>query len=111
MKRSDLALRAFARVLPREFRERVFDPALSALRRDEMERPATENEHTLRRMLFTLECVRLLAPFLLWRRGRPTRLASTLILILGAAAVVVQHVRYEGPHERAGVHQDPPSRR
>ena len=97
MARSDRALRAFARLLPREFRERVFDPAFSDLRREEIEGGAARKTRQLRRTLLVLESLRLVVLFALWRHRRPTRLASALILILGIAAVVVQRIRYEGP--------------
>lgn len=76
-----VGLRWLARVLPREFRERVFEPALADLRLDE----ATHGRRDWARVTLVLECLRIGLPQYLWRRRRPTRAA----LLLGATAVVV----------------------
>lgn len=89
MARSHRFLRAFARILPREFRERVFEPAWADILLDEQEagvgRGGGGGSGTLRvRLLLVLECLRLGLSQLLWYRGRPTRLARR-----GAAALAV----------------------
>jgi hypothetical protein len=77
----DRALRWFARALPREFRDRVFEPALADLRLDE----AGGERRRWARVTLALECMRLGLPQYLWRRRRPTRAA----IALGVGAIVV----------------------
>jgi len=77
----DRALRWLSRVLPREFRERVFEPALADLRLDEAESRAGR----WARLALAAECLRVGLPQYFWRRRRPTRIT----LALGLAAIVV----------------------
>ena len=87
---TDTLLRLGARLLPREFRERVLEPALADLERDE--RGAGGRRYT--RLVLLAECLRIGLPEFVWRRGRLTRLGATLILLFGVAAVAVQRTRY-----------------
>ena len=75
------SLRWLARLLPREVRERVFEPALADLRLDE----SAAGRRRWARLMLGLECLRIGLPQHLWRRRRPTRAA----LVLGATAIVV----------------------
>jgi hypothetical protein len=84
--RADRAIRFAARALPREFRERVFEPALADLRINENGAPS----NGLERLFLMLECLRIGLPQHVWRRGRPTRLGLTLacaLLLVGFVAV------------------------
>lgn len=82
MPRGDRALRAIGRLLPREFRERVFEPALSDLAPDDS------------RVLFCADCLRLGLPLFVWRRGRPTRMAMVILVGLALGVLANQRVRY-----------------
>jgi hypothetical protein len=66
-------LALFARLLPREFRERVFEPALGDLR--------LEQRGRLAMALFVLECLRIGLPQQIWHRGRPTRLGVAVFVV------------------------------
>jgi hypothetical protein len=68
-------------VLPRGFRERVVEPALSDLRLAELE----GGRRWTARVALVAECIRIGLPQYLWQRRRPTKFA----VVLGAAAVVV----------------------
>ena len=101
MARSHRFFRAFARVLPREFRERVFEPAWADILLDEQEagagRGGSRGTGTLRvRFVLMLECLRLGLPQLLWYRGRPTRLArrGAVALAVIAAILLLMRVGY-----------------
>jgi hypothetical protein len=86
-------IRAFARMLPRHFRERVFEPALADLRLEEHARGDARGGLTPR-LLLILQCLRVALPLLVWRHNRPTRILTTLLLIAGVTAVVVQRAEY-----------------
>jgi hypothetical protein len=85
-------IRTLARLLPREFRERVFDPALADLRVDAIGR--THREQASSRLRFAFECVRLGVRQHVWHRGRPTRLGNAIFLALLVSALVVQRISY-----------------
>jgi hypothetical protein len=89
---SERSLRLFAHLLPRGFRERVFEPALADIRLNE----ADGTRRRWARAVLVVECLRLGIPQHLWRRGRPTRAA----VALGVAAIIVLVVavrrRYAG---------------
>jgi len=74
-------LRWLAAVLPREFRERVLEPALADLLLSEL----TSGRRRFARLTLIAECLRIGLPQHLWHHRRPTRAA----LVLGAAAIVV----------------------
>jgi hypothetical protein len=82
--RDDRTLRWLSRLLPREFRERVFEAALSDLHLDEAE----HGSRRLARLILAIECLRIGLPQHLWRRRRPTRFA----MAMGVAALVVVFV-------------------
>jgi hypothetical protein len=79
--RGERTLRLLSRLLPREFRARVFVPALSDLHLDEAEGKSGR----WARLGFAIACLRIGLPQYLWRRRRPTRFA----MAMGVAAVVV----------------------
>jgi len=87
---ADRLLRRFARVLPREFRERVFEPALADLRIGESAAP----NNGFARVLLLLECLRIGLPQHVWRRGRPTRLGLTLACALLVVSYVAVRLHY-----------------
>ena len=99
----DRFLRAFARLLPREFRERVFEPALADIRLDEstLRRPFA-------RAILVVECVRLGVPQHVWRRGRPTIAAVALVVALALSAFVVVRLRYAAEWKADAVHSARP---
>jgi hypothetical protein len=78
---SDRLVRLISHALPRELRERVFEPALADLRLREAE-GSERLPRWLARLILLLECVRLSIPRAFWRRGRPTRLAIGLLVTL-----------------------------
>ena len=86
MASSDAGLRFFAWLLPAEFRERVFDPALADLRRDEL----SGEPRPWGRAVLVAECLRIGLPQYFWSRGRPTRLT---IAVVSTLAVVVLLLR------------------
>ena len=90
----DAVLRAFARLLPAEFRDRVFEPALADLRLNERETIASPGARLTARLVIIAECARLGMPQLLWRRGRPTRLGGALLAAVVISALLVQRHNY-----------------
>jgi hypothetical protein len=99
-------LRALARLLPRDFRERVFEPALADLRRDSLRR--TPWRQRCAQLLFAVECLRLGAARHVWHRGRFTRLGTAVLAILLVSALVIQRLNY-GATRLAAVHEVAPS--
>jgi len=89
MRDRDRLLRGLALLMPREFRERVFEPALSDIRLDE-----ATNRRPLARLVLVLECVRLGVPLYFWRKGRPTIVTVTLVALLVAGVLVRARWRY-----------------
>lgn len=86
---ADRIVRLAARVLPREFRERVLEPALADLRIANSGAP-----RRLAKMLLVAECLRIGLPQHFWRRGRPTRLGVTVVCALMVAGFVTMRLRY-----------------
>jgi hypothetical protein len=103
--------RWFARLLPREFRQRVFEPSLSDLELDELEeQPQLGASHggfrwrrAARRMAFWGACIRVGVPLLFWRNGRLTRLSTMLIIGAAVSLVAIQRVEYGKRHIASGV--------
>lgn len=93
MGRSDATLRIVARLLPGEFRERVFEPALTDLQLDEAD-PARRSNHALGRIALVAECMRLGVPQFFWYRRRPTRLTIGLVGMFVVTMIVVQRLNY-----------------
>jgi hypothetical protein len=79
--RGDRALRRLSRFLPSEFRERVFEPALSDLHLEEAEQGSRRSA----RVILAIECLRIGLPQHLWRRRRATRFG----VAVGVATIVV----------------------
>ena len=94
MARSDAWLLAFARLLPAEFRERVFEPALADLRLGENQTIGRPPSAWMSRFVLVAECLRLGTPQLLWRRGRPTRLATVVVGLLGVVSLLLLRWSY-----------------
>ncbi len=100
MAATEVILRALARVLPSEFRERVYEPALSDLEFEEARSGAAGLARWLPRAVFVGECLRLGIPQLVWRRGRPTRFATALLAVIVLAALVIQRINYAASDTR-----------
>lgn len=92
----DAVLWTFARLLPADFRERVFEPALSDVWLDEAESDAGPTARLAARLVIIAECFRLGIPQLVWRRGRPTRLGGALLAAVLVLALLVQRHNYAG---------------
>jgi hypothetical protein len=96
MARKDAVLQAFARLLPGDFRERVFEPALTDLWLDEDGMHARRSRRWVARLVIIAECLRLGIPQLVWRRGRPTRLGGALLVAMLVVGLLVQRHNYVG---------------
>jgi hypothetical protein len=95
----DLILRVVARLLPREFRERVLEPTIDDLRRTEAERPSSQSRRWLARLAIAAESLRLGLPQLVWRRRRLTKLGVTLVAAVVVVVAVFQTLQYSyAPH-------------
>lgn len=110
---ADRILHFVARALPREFRERVFEPALADLRIHENGAPS----NGLARVFLAFECLRIGLPQYVWRRGRPTRLGVTLACALLVVGFVAMRLHYaeewrtdEMRTHGAGASQNPTAR-
>jgi len=90
MRRADRALALFARALPLEFRERVFEPALADIRLSD----ADGTSRRWARTVLVIECLRLGVPRYLWRRGRPTRAAFALVAVVLLVVLAAARLRY-----------------
>jgi hypothetical protein len=89
MRDKDRLLRTAARMLPREFRERVFEPALSDIELDELVAP-----RPFARTVLVVECVRLGVPKYFWRKGRPTLAAVAVAVLIALGALIEMRLRY-----------------
>jgi hypothetical protein len=87
-------LRALSRLLPEEFRERVFEPALADLEHDERSSRVRRSTQWLAMTVLIAECLRLGVPQLVWRRGRPTRLGIGMLAVILLLALLIQRSRY-----------------
>jgi hypothetical protein len=90
----DALCRGLSRVLPREFRERVFEPALADLQLEERRPRVSRWAHWAGRAILIAESMRLGIPQLAWRRGRLTRLAAALLVVIVLAALAIQRAGY-----------------
>ena len=89
--------RGFSRILPREFRERVFEPAWADILLEERAEGRRPSVFRARFVLF-LECLRLGLPQLVWHRGQPTQLARrglTAIAVI-VALILMMRTGYPG---------------
>jgi hypothetical protein len=91
---SGVTLRALRRLLPSEFRERVFEPALADLQIDEARLARSRWARHGARWWFICECLRLAMPGLLWRRNRLTRLGVALLTLLFLGVLLLQRISY-----------------
>lgn len=87
-------LRAFGRLLPKEFRERVWTPAWEELRGGELSRGARWPAKLAGRAILFAEGIRLGMPQYVWRRGRLTGAGKAILVVLLLAALVIQRSRY-----------------
>jgi hypothetical protein len=94
MARSDWVLHSFARLLPKEFRERVFEPAWADIRLEERQAAAPRRTMWGARLVLVAECMRLAVPQLVWRRGRPTRLAAAMFVLIAVVSLLVLRRNY-----------------
>jgi hypothetical protein len=94
MARSDALLRGLSRVLPPEFRDRVFEPALADLQLEERFSRVSQWARWAARAILVAESMRLGIPQLAWRRGRLTRLAAAVLVVLGVTALAIQRTGY-----------------
>jgi hypothetical protein len=78
-------------LLPRDFRERVFEPALADLRIEEAE---LSRRRWLARVVLCAECVRLMLPSLVWQRRRLTKVGAAMLVGLLIAIIVLQRLSY-----------------
>jgi hypothetical protein len=94
MARPELILRIVARLVPAEFRERVLEPTVDDLRREEAEKPTTTSRQWLARVNIAAECLRLGVPQFIWRRRRLTKLGVTVVATALLIVLVLQSLRY-----------------
>jgi hypothetical protein len=109
MARRDAVLQAFARLLPGDFRERVFDPALADLWLDEGGIDARRSRRWVARLVIIAECLRIGIPQFVWRRGRPTRLGGVLLVATLVGGLLMQRHNYAGAAGVAPSQNNPPS--
>ncbi len=84
----------FVRVLPREFRERVVEPAYNDLLVEELAVSRNGKNETApypiwSRVGFVLSCFRVGLPRFFWHAGRPTVLMSLIALTMLVAGLLV----------------------
>ena len=96
--RSLLAL--LRRLVPREFRERVVEPAWADLALEEHASPPRLAGALLARVILVLECLRLGLPTLVWNRGRLTRFARAglVVMLLIVTALLIARRRAYAAH-------------
>lgn len=100
--RNSTLLRLTARCLPREFRERVFEPAVDDYHLDAASARLRGGAQVKRELWIALECLRLGVPQLFWHRGRPTPIGRmvALALTIGVAVtgLLAMRIDYNRPH-------------
>lgn len=78
------------RFLPREFRDRVVEPAYNDLLAEELADLESFAAHRAwSRVRFSFSCLRVGVPQLFWNRGRPTLLASSLAFVFAGIGFLV----------------------
>lgn len=102
MARNGGLLRLVARCLPREFRERVFEPAIGDYRLELASRRPGASRRLAGELWFVAECLRIGVPQFVWMRGRPTRAgriaALAVIVVVGAVWLGVVRAGYTRAH-------------
>ena len=87
-------LQALLGLLPREFRERVVEPALVDLEHEERLSASPAYRQFLARTILIWECLRLGLPQVFWRRGRPTRVAISCLAVILFLVLLIERTRY-----------------
>ncbi|HEY2824746.1 MAG TPA: hypothetical protein VGI83_04305 [Gemmatimonadales bacterium] len=93
---------ALARVLPREFRERVFEPACTDLMLEHHAAGYASASALRAQLVIALECLRIGLPQFFWSHGRPTRAARYGLVAAALLAVVVMRIMYARTHWPVG---------
>jgi hypothetical protein len=96
----DRALRWLSLLLPREFRERVFQPSLADMHLDE----AAAGPRRWARLELAVACLRIGLPLHFWRRSRPTRVALALGVMAIVVAFVVARLHYAAQWRAESLH-------
>ena len=94
MPRPELLFRAVARLLPAEFRERVFEPSVADLLLAEHEHATSRARRFLGRVLLVVEALRLGVPQYVWRRRRLTRIGIAVLAATVVVIIIVQRLEY-----------------
>ena len=89
---------ALSRVLPREFRERVFEPACTDLILEHHSDGYTNARALRAQLVIALECLRIGLPQFLWHHGRPTRAARLGFVAVAVVAFLVMRIMYVRAH-------------
>ncbi len=85
------------RFLPREFRDRVVEPAYNDLLADELaDLEGVAGHRAWSRVRFSFSCLRVGAPQFFWKRGRPTLLASSLAFVFAGIGFLIWVVSVTG---------------
>jgi hypothetical protein len=87
-------LRAFGRLLPRQFRDRVFEPALADLELELRLSTTPRWKKSLAVAILIGESLRIGVPYFVWQRGRPTRFGAALLASILIATLLVQRISY-----------------
>jgi hypothetical protein len=102
MARSEPLILGLAHVLPREFRERVFEPACTDLMLEHHASGYTNASAIRAQLVIALECLRIGLPQFLWHHGRPTRAARYGLALAVALILVAMRIAYARAHWPAG---------
>jgi hypothetical protein len=93
MSGKDRFLVVLSHILPREIRERIFDPALDDVWMREASDPSRRHR-MFDRVVLVLECARLGATHLVWQRRRPTRLVLAASAAIALATLLIARINY-----------------
>jgi hypothetical protein len=97
MSGKDRFLVAMSHMLPREIRERIFEPALDDVWMREASNPSPRDrvfDRVFDRVVLVLECSRLGMTHLVWRRRRPTRLVLAAGAAIALAMLLIARINY-----------------
>ena len=93
MRGKDRFLVAVSHMLPREIRERIFEPALDDVWMREAANPNSRHR-VFDRVVLVLECSRLGMTHLVWQRRRPTRLVLAAGAAIALAMLFIARMNY-----------------